>query len=103
VEAASKSLVDFAIQALAHASSLNNIPALAQRGAVSFELFLGGGPDPLITRERAMQNSLFAAVAAAGALMGLYADDPTCRPSSIAEETRKRSVERIPPKSKPAR
>jgi dihydroorotase (multifunctional complex type) len=76
VEAGNKSIVDFAIQALAHASSLENIPALARRGAVSFELFLGGGPDALITRERAMQNSLFAAVAAAAGLMGLYPDDP---------------------------
>jgi dihydroorotase (multifunctional complex type) len=76
VDAAKKSIVDFAIQALAHASSLENIPALAQRGAVSFELFLGGGPDALITRERAMQSSLFAAVAAASGLMGLYPDDP---------------------------
>jgi dihydroorotase (multifunctional complex type) len=76
VEAANKSIVDFAIQALAHASSLENIPALAQRGAVSFELFLGGGPDALITRERAMQSSLFAAVAAEAGLMGLYPDDP---------------------------
>jgi dihydroorotase (multifunctional complex type) len=76
VEAANKSIVDFAIQALAHASSLENIPALAQRGAISFELFLGGGSDALITRDRAMQNSLFAAVAAAGSLMGLYPDDP---------------------------
>jgi dihydroorotase (multifunctional complex type) len=76
VAAGNKSIVDFAIQALAHASSLENIPALAQRGAVSFELFLGGGPDTLITRERAMQNSLFAAVAAVGGLMGLYPDDP---------------------------
>jgi dihydroorotase len=76
VEAGNKSIVDFAIEALAHASSLENIPALAQRGAVSFELFLGGGPDALITRERAMQNSLFAAVAAAEGLIGLYPDDP---------------------------
>jgi dihydroorotase (multifunctional complex type) len=75
-EAANNSIVDFAIQALAHASSLENIPALAQRGAVSFELFLGGGPDALVTRDRAMQNSLFAAVAAAAGLMGVYPDDP---------------------------
>jgi dihydroorotase (multifunctional complex type) len=75
-EAGNTSIVDFAIQALAHASSLENIPALAERGAVSFELFLGGGPPALITRERAMQNSLFAAVAATGGLMGLYPDDP---------------------------
>ncbi len=73
---ATRSIVDFAIQALAHASSLQDIPALAVRGAVSFELFLGGGPPALITRERAMQNSLFAAVAATGGLMGLYPDDP---------------------------
>jgi dihydroorotase len=76
VSAGSKSIVDFAVQALAHASSLKNIPALADKGAVSFELFLGGGPDALITRERKMQNSLFAAVAAAGSVMGVYPDDP---------------------------
>jgi dihydroorotase (multifunctional complex type) len=70
------SIVDFAIQALAHASSLEVIPALAERGAVSFELFLGGGAPALITRDRAMQNSLFAAVAAIDGLIGLYPDDP---------------------------
>ena len=74
--AGSASIVDFGIQALAHASSLENIPALAETGVVSFELFLGGGPSALITRERAMQNSLFAAVAAVNSLMGLYPDDP---------------------------
>jgi dihydroorotase len=75
-EAANNSIVDFAIQALAHASSLENIPALAQRGAVSFEIFLGGGPAALITRKRALQSSLFAAVAAAAGVMGVYPDDP---------------------------
>jgi dihydroorotase len=74
--AGSASIVDFAIQALAHGSSLENIPALAERGAVSFELFLGGGPPALVTRERPVQNSLFAAVAAADGLLGLYPDDP---------------------------
>ena len=63
-------------EALAHASSLENIGALAERGAVSFELFLGGGPPALITRERAVQDALFRAVAAAGGLMGVYPDDP---------------------------
>src|ERR1700724_2811444 len=43
-EAGQKSIVDFALQVLAHASSLESIGALAERGAVSFELFLGGGP-----------------------------------------------------------
>ena len=76
VQAGRTSIVDFAIQALAHASSLEDIPALAERGAVSFELFLGGGPPALITRDRAMQNSLFAAVAAIDGLIGLYPDDP---------------------------
>lgn len=74
--AGQKSIVDFAIEALAQASSLENIPALAERGAVSFELFLGGGPPLLVTRERAMQDALFRAVAAAGGLMGVYPDDP---------------------------
>jgi len=54
VAAGGKSIVDFAVQALAHASSLTNIPALAQRGAVSFEVFLGGGPDAVVTCERKM-------------------------------------------------
>jgi dihydroorotase len=76
IDAANKSIVDYAVQALAHASSLDNIEALAQRGAVSFELFLGGGPAALITRERTVQNSLFAAVAAAAGVMGVYPDDP---------------------------
>jgi dihydroorotase (multifunctional complex type) len=74
--AGQKSIVDFAIEALAHASSLENIGALAERGAVSFELFLGGGPPGLITREHAVQDALFRAVAAAGGLMGVYPDDP---------------------------
>ena len=65
-EAGQKSIVDFAIEALAHASSLENIGALTERGVVSFELFLGGGPPALITRERTMQDALFRAVAAAG-------------------------------------
>src|ERR1700730_14329634 len=51
-EAGQKSIVDFAIEALAHASSLENIGALAERGAVSFELFLGGGPPGAVTRQR---------------------------------------------------
>src|SRR3981081_1484543 len=51
-EAGQKSIVDFALQVLAHASSLESIGALAERGAVSFELFLGGGPPALITRDR---------------------------------------------------
>ncbi len=76
IDAANKSIVDFAVQALAHASSLDNIEALAQRGAISFELFLGGGPATLITRERAVQNSLFAAVAATAGITGVYPDDP---------------------------
>lgn len=76
VEAGQKSIVDFAIQALAHASSLGDISALAARGAVSFELFLGGGPPAVVTRERAMQHALFRAVGAAGGLMGVYPDDP---------------------------
>ncbi|TMJ34710.1 MAG: hypothetical protein E6G96_01085, partial [Alphaproteobacteria bacterium] len=76
IDAANKSIVDYAVQALAHASSLDNIEALAQRGAVSFELFLGGGPAALITRARAVQNSLFAAVAAAAGVIGVYPDDP---------------------------
>ena len=41
------------------------VAAVAERGAVSFELFLGGGPDAVVTRERKIQNALFAAVAAA--------------------------------------
>ena len=76
VSAGRESIVDFAVQALAHASSLNNIPALAERGAVSFELFLGGGPESVVTRERKIQNSLFAAVATSGSVMGVYPDDP---------------------------
>src|SRR5207344_260548 len=76
VAAGGNSMVDFAVQALAHASSLHNIAALAERGAVSFELFLGGGPDAVVTRERKIQNALFAAVAAAAGLMGIYPDDP---------------------------
>jgi dihydroorotase len=76
VSAGGKCIVDFAVQALAHASSLENIPALAQLGAVSFELFLGGGPEALVTRERNMQSSLFAAVAAVRGVMGVYPDDP---------------------------
>jgi dihydroorotase len=76
VAAGGNSMVDFAVQALAHASSLHNIAALAERGAVSFELFLGGGPDFVVTRERKIQNALFAAVAAAAGLMGVYPDDP---------------------------
>ena len=76
VAAGGNSMVDFAVQALAHASSLHNIAALAERGAVSFELFLGGGPDAVVTRERKIQNVLFAAVAAAAGLMGVYPDDP---------------------------
>jgi dihydroorotase-like cyclic amidohydrolase len=75
-EAGRKSIVDYAVQALAHASSLKSIPALAQRGAVSFELFLGGGPESLITRDPVVQSSLFAAVAEVGGLIGLYPDDP---------------------------
>jgi dihydroorotase (multifunctional complex type) len=70
------SIVDFAIQGLAHASSLEHIPALAAQGVVSFELFLGGGPPALITRDRGLQSSLFAAVAAVDGLLGLYPDDP---------------------------
>jgi len=73
--AGEKSIVDFALQALAHRSSLDNIEALAARGAVSFELFLGGGPENLITRDRAAQSALFAAVAAVGGIMGVYPDD----------------------------
>ena len=75
VEAAGKSIVDVAIQALATAASLPSIAALAQRGVVSFEMFLGGGPDALITKSRAMQKALFEAVAACGGLMGVYPDD----------------------------
>jgi dihydroorotase len=75
-DAGQKSIVDFAIQALAHASSLPNVEALARRGVVSFELFLGGGPPALLTRERAVQNALFRAVAVAKSLMGVYPDDP---------------------------
>jgi dihydroorotase (multifunctional complex type) len=75
-DAGRKSIVDFAIEALAAASSLENIGILAERGAVSFELFLGGGPTALITRERAVQDALFRRVAAAGGLMGVYPDDP---------------------------
>jgi dihydroorotase (multifunctional complex type) len=74
-EAGRKSIVDFAIQALAHASSLEQIPDIAQRGAVSFEMFLGGGPETLITKDRATQKALFAAVVGASGLMGLYPDD----------------------------
>ena len=74
-EAGQKSIVDFALQALAHVSSLENIGALAERGAASFELFLGGGPPALITRDRGVQGGLFRAVAAAGGLMGVYPDD----------------------------
>src|SRR5437764_2263367 len=65
VAAGDKSIVDFVVQALAHASSVTNIPALAQRGAVSFEHFVGGGPDALVTRERKMQKFLVCAVAVA--------------------------------------
>jgi dihydroorotase (multifunctional complex type) len=74
-QAGEKSIVDFALQALAHPSSIENIEALAARGAVSFELFLGGGPQTLITRDRAVQSALFAAVAGVGGIMGVYPDD----------------------------
>src|ERR1700731_523416 len=60
-EAGQKSIVDFALQALAHVSSLENIGALAERGAVSFELFFGGGgarPGP--TRSWGARGGFFA-------------------------------------------
>jgi dihydroorotase len=74
-DAGRKSIVDFAIEALAHASSLNNIAGLAERGAVSFEMFLGGVPDSLATCDRATQKALFAAVKKADGLIGIYAED----------------------------
>ena len=74
-DAGQKSIVDFAIEALAHASSLTSIAKLAERGAVSFEMFLGGVTDSLATRDRATQKALFAAVERADGLMGVYPDD----------------------------
>src|SRR5204863_9517050 len=70
IDAANKSIVDYAVQALAHASSLDNIEALAQRRPASFELSLGGGPAALIPRARAVQNFVFAAVAVASGGIG---------------------------------
>src|SRR6202047_1820556 len=58
-EAGQKSIVDFALQALAHVSSLENIGALAERGAVSFELFLGGGAPGPVHPARGAPGALF--------------------------------------------
>jgi dihydroorotase (multifunctional complex type) len=74
-DAGQKSIVDFAIEALAHASSLDRVPGLAERGVVSFEMFLGGVPDSLATRDRATQKALFAAVQMVDGLMGIYPDN----------------------------
>lgn len=75
LSAGRSSRVDFAVGALAHESSLASIAALHAAGAACFDMFLGGGPDWLLTTDRTLQRRLFQAVGALGGVIGLYADD----------------------------
>lgn len=74
-EAAQRSRVDFALQALAHPRSLASVSELARLGVVSFEMFLAGAPD-MVTGERRDQMAVMRAVAQAGGILGLYPGDP---------------------------
>ncbi len=67
-----RSVVDFALQALASDRNLRDIPALQELGVVSFEIFVGGVPGPLATESREGQLNVFRAIAAAGGIAGLY-------------------------------
>lgn len=73
--ASRRSIVDYALQALATPRNLGEIPSLTQRGVVSFEMFLGGVPEELLAGRRADVARLFAALASVDALAGVYPDE----------------------------
>ena len=75
VDAAARSIVDFALQGLAVPRSLDAIPTLQALGVVSFEMFLAG-PEPLLSATPAERQAVLRAIAAVDGIAGVYADDP---------------------------
>jgi dihydroorotase (multifunctional complex type) len=75
IEAARRSRVDFAVQALAHPGNLAEMAKLKELGVVSFEMFLAGNPD-LLTCDRHDQMAIMREVAALDGVLGLYPGDP---------------------------
>jgi len=72
--ATGKAYVDFAIQALV-ADDLSPVDALARLGAVSFELFLGDVPPPLLAGDNRAVLEAFERIAAIGGIAGVTCSD----------------------------
>jgi dihydroorotase len=74
--ASAQSVVDYCLQASATADNTGELRALAELGAVSYEVFLGGAPDEMLVHDVRELRAVLQAIAGAGGLAGVYPDEP---------------------------
>ncbi|MBI3079139.1 MAG: dihydroorotase family protein [Deltaproteobacteria bacterium] len=80
-------IVDFSVTALATPRNLSELAALAKLGAASFEVLLADAPPELLSASSDDVSRVLLAIAAAGGLAGVYAEEASVVAGLRAEET----------------